>query len=734
MAPVDFNPHSCEHCRKLIVAQRDDREMENLLIQSQIFSNGILFDFVFRDVRNASEAGCNLCSFILDDECISRYTITRRARVPASGAGSNPQLAILADCAMVTPAFLEPSDPNSTLRSMSHENGLQLNDLQLYGHPWPPGSVGHDIINFEFFGLFDTMSQSLVYRTKHALQVFTSNDDSAAQIITTRPIERELSSGPALDRLSIWLQDCIDLHPICRLSRGPPPIRLIEINTRGDAVQLRDTKDFGHVRYATLSYCWGGDQPLKCLQSNIAELQAGIPVSTLPATFLDAITVCRALNVSFLWVDALCIVQDDAIDKAVEISRMPLIYGNSTITIAGARSDSVTTGFLHPRGDGNLSRCVAFRIPFQSPDDQLGSITLARFDTPTDPIDKRAWTFQERLLSPRTIEFGSRQTRWICQETGENGRLVDGWRQDPEHHLVRQDNLNRNIFHRENPQSTLYEDPLSLEYRNSIWHWGTLVSVFSRRSLSVETDRCLAISGIAEVFGKAFGDRYLQGIWMSNLHHGLMWHNDAERTPPMPRPEQYQGPSWSWTGVNGAVEFPYFSAEDWVPENCHVDLVDYSVDLVNSLAPYGAIRPGSGRLKLRGRVLSCVMSEQTITQAGVRQQTVVSFLPLNDSESASLQRAKARRDCSSDNAQTSRSSAMLLEVQSCTKGTGWVSRGLVLRVSVEEAGVYQRVATFEMEVKNYGRRPWETEAQWTKRRDSDFNFFKNAPLTIIEIV
>ena len=90
-------------------------------------------------------------------------------------------------------------------------------------------------------------------------------------------------------------------------------------------------------------------------------------------------------------------------------------------------------------------------------------------------------------------------------------------------------------------------------------NWLKLVEVYTHRQVTVATDRILAISGIAERYGRAFGDQYCAGLWRSGFPRALFWtHSDKMQ----PRPRVWQGPSWSWTSIAGPVKFPVPSLMD----------------------------------------------------------------------------------------------------------------------------------------------------------------------------
>ena len=87
----------------------------------------------------------------------------------------------------------------------------------------------------------------------------------------------------------------------------------------------------GRHEYLALSYCWGKPQPLATTlrKKNFVQLKTGILLSSLAETIQDAIVLCRKLDVGYLWVDALCIIQDDGVDWSSESQKMALIYAQS---------------------------------------------------------------------------------------------------------------------------------------------------------------------------------------------------------------------------------------------------------------------------------------------------------------------------------------------------------------------------------------------------------------------
>ena len=626
--------------------------------------------------------------------------------------------------------FLGDPQPHSTLRNMDLEQSSKLDHHRLFASTHQTTGNALDITTIEFFGLWNPETRKIDYRTRHGFEVFTQPDNPAAHTVSTRPIECDPGSNASLTKISSWLKDCQEAHTLCKDRSEIRPARLLEISNidSRNSLRLRNTQQLGPVPFAALSYCWGGDQPFKCLDEVLSKFMTDIVFSDLPKTIRDAVTVCQRIGIGYLWVDVLCVIQDNQHDKTSEIAKMPYIYGNAIFTIAAARSRSVHDGFLHHRAVD--PGAVAFRLPYRCHDNLVGSITLLKIHVSSEPIDERCWTLQERLLSKRTIEFGSRQNRWFCQEVGTTRDHTDGWRARPEHSPLRKDTLDILKFQKMNDFHP------ARDYGYVISHWNAVVEAYTQRKLSLPTDRAQAISGIAEVFGQLLSNQYKAGLWMSSMHAGLLWKiPDDQRQP---RPTIYQGPSWSWTSVNGKVNFGSFNVNDWRPEDCQAQIVDIDCSLVNDLAPYGAIREDSGQLKLRARTATgarAVVTEQE-TEEG---RFWIGFFGQNG---AGLCIAQARmssdaieEDFREDGANDKDDNSITaLEIQSRIKGASWQCRGLVLRQITAKDGWFRRVGTFEYVTNRDSRQQNETAEAFETRVALQLDWFRHQPYDTVVIV
>ncbi len=152
--------------------------------------------------------------------------------------------------------------------------------------------------------------------------------------------------------------------------------------------------------------------------ATLPSMLRAIRLEDIPKTFRDAVYVTRQLGYQYIWIDALCIIQDSDSDKAEQISQMQDIYRNAVFTISASRSADCNDGFIGPvhLDPENRPEVVSRKIPYSTPEGIVGCIQLRKlilFDTSLQPIHKRGWTYQEHFLSHRTLSFGD-QISWQC--------------------------------------------------------------------------------------------------------------------------------------------------------------------------------------------------------------------------------------------------------------------------------------------------------------------------------
>jgi hypothetical protein len=178
------------------------------------------------------------------------------------------------------------------------------------------------------------------------------------------------------------------------------------------------------TQYVALSHCWGTETFFCLTQANLDQLKQHIPFRRLSKVFQDAIVVLRRFGMRHVWIDSLCIIQDQLEDWQIESSKMGDVYRNSLLNIAAAGFGDGGSGLFVDRDRSVLAERILINADLicdGKPFMRKGSYISVDFHFWMDevgeaPLNRRAWVVQERLLSPRTLHFGSNQLLWECYE------------------------------------------------------------------------------------------------------------------------------------------------------------------------------------------------------------------------------------------------------------------------------------------------------------------------------
>lgn len=343
------------------------------------------------------------------------------------------------------------------------------------------------------------------------------------------------------------------------------------IDVSSEDVYLLETLEISEaLQYAALSYCWGDPavhHQVKTEISNLKSHLSKIDHDTLPRTIRDAIVVCRKLGVDYLWVDALCIVQDDEQDRITEIANMGQIYENAFLTIAASSAKGSDDGFLEPNKCPSLSAPIrlngelleAYWVPYGRGLIDSHMYTPAWGEKPrpvrdVEPLHHRGWTFQEALLSKRILLFSTFQPYWICRKSSRSGGEPS-----PEKFLTAvelQDTLSA-------PTDDSRQPDLSQDSDSGL-KWLHRAENYSRRVLSVLDDKILAIHAVKEQYIPIQG-AYFAGVWSNNLAANLLWSTVQRHPRSVSELDRFASayrkgrittlPSWSWLSFDGSVRF-----------------------------------------------------------------------------------------------------------------------------------------------------------------------------------
>lgn len=338
------------------------------------------------------------------------------------------------------------------------------------------------------------------------------------------------------------------------------PSRVIDV--RPVVPFLRETAQGEKGTYITLSHCWGDSSIPKTTLSTLEGRKRQIPLEGLPKSFQDAIKIARSLNIPYLWIDSLCIIQegDNGADMQREIARMGNTYQLSVLTIAAGGSLNSTGGCFLPRKSRPAGPFV--QMPYRTVDGVIAGYFYVQerhssFNEEYEkyvrncPLFARGWVLQERLLSRRVIIYTEGQIFFECQTNlpiNECGEIYRRYNKTAEDLKKEPEPMDKAILRQNDTRM--------------ISPWYSVVELYSAMKLSQPLDRLIAISGIAQelqltMAAEAVSEgkeslevkretRYVSGLWLKDLPSALLW----QCTVPNNATSSGCGiPSWSWASL-----------------------------------------------------------------------------------------------------------------------------------------------------------------------------------------
>ncbi|RYP68329.1 hypothetical protein DL771_006715 [Monosporascus sp. 5C6A] len=437
------------------------------------------------------------------------------------------------------------------------------------------------------------------------------------------------------------LAECIELHgsscPSCKAAALPA--RFLDVGTSSSLPSLKLVKTTGQVfqietvKYIALSHCWGKSNILLTTTKNIDYHFHEVPWPPLSNTFKDAIEITRGLGVRYLWIDSLCIVQDDPLDWRSESLKMADIYSNSYLTIAATGSAEGSGGCLFPRWVHTLPAFTQRREEFsvlsgvhQGAPFEVCARTCT-FDSDVHmqvtydhirqkaaaPLFSRAWCFQERMLSPRILHFHSEEMVFEC---GSFRVCECGF-------FKKSCGLGPTAFAEKSYREKVLQvsrDPPGESVVLAAWR--NVVAHYSGLFLTRESDRLPALGGVAQRFSSVLNCRYVAGMWddREDLPRALLWTMEgSNRYRRREQNTRVKIPTWSWASIGQLAEGGMLSGVYYY----NVDAIDVSLEVLevsfgwdNKEADFLAAPPI--KLSVRGRCVSKALPHDGDDKEGLR--------------------------------------------------------------------------------------------------------------------
>lgn len=394
---------------------------------------------------------------------------------------------------------------------------------------------------YEFYLWDSRESQSLILH---------SESQSFRPIITLHPLAEGTSEHVGvvmdsdwvdLERALSWVRSCDTTHGKCHrpfvsldksfVDRG---MYFVSVS-RSCLVEAKVGE-----KYVTLSYVWGTTSGgLKCTKANLDSLRSNGSLSPentrqhLPDTIQRAMKFTLQLGFDLLWVDSLCIVQDDPVHTEAQINEMASIYSNSCLTICAADGIDANSGL---RGVPECSQPRNIQQDILSFSDGVATSNWIRLMHGSSVYDERGWTFQEKVLSRRVIAFTEHGLEWRCLKTVA---------QEQHHHIGK--------------VASTYGD-FSIARADTLWpclkKWDNLVTSYLDRKLTYEEDILRAFSGISSALSGSMSEGFLFGLPQQFFDAALLWVPTEHLRPRKETTNgvaSYKFPSWSWVGWIGAI-------------------------------------------------------------------------------------------------------------------------------------------------------------------------------------
>ncbi|KAK3896900.1 heterokaryon incompatibility protein-domain-containing protein [Staphylotrichum tortipilum] len=459
----------------------------------------------------------------------------------------------------------------------------------------------------------------------------------------TFPISQRTSprtdSNASLAAIQGWIEECLGpSHEFCyAATKAELPARVIDVGIGNSTIRLVEPPRGTVDRYICLSHCWGREQIITTTTLTMKDRVAGIKMGDLSKTFQDAVALTRRLGVRYIWIDSLCILQDDRRDWEVQSAQMCDIYSKAYLTIAATHSRDGRGGLFHETPDFEVSGVAPgpgggnyYRIFFRERIDhhldctnvaitQVGHTTITHH-----PILTRAWVYQERMLSTRVLQFGRYEVFFECRSVV--ACECDGIE-----------------FHGSSAAAPVavtklvHADALDSELPGVDWAeyahyyiarlWRTMVSSYTALDITFHGDRLPAMGGLAKHMAARRRSAYRAGLWEDSLLDDLLWLPGGSSISKRPRPVPRAAPTWSWASTEHFVLYND-TIMFWDPDNeepldrepyQHFAKVEECVVVPGGVDEFGMIP--QGRLQISGQVATGIL--ERAAEVGEGQQSLV---------------------------------------------------------------------------------------------------------------
>ncbi|KAK0630049.1 heterokaryon incompatibility protein-domain-containing protein [Bombardia bombarda] len=366
--------------------------------------------------------------------------------------------------------------------------------------------------------------------------------------------------GRAVDKRRIkgWVDHCAESHgarcnPEPHIKLGSPVVESyagLELLRFIDVQQKCIVETRTVCRYVAISYVWGVGPNFRLKTSNLADLMKPDALSKkenwdrIPRTIRNAIALVRGIGETYLWCDALCLIQNDAADLSQGVNAMDSVYENAAFTIVAAYGHDANSGLPGVEEGTRFNGRSPEIIPGVYLDVHMTLNVAMRHSV----YRSRAWTFQEESLSRRKVYFVESKIYFECPST------------------------TRLEFYP--PELDRGTDPVDIRETQTVPRWNInlenfreVLVTYTQRFLSYDQDALRAMAGILRRWSDKMKCQFLEGLPTAVFDEFLLFR--AGNHDGFPRRRGF--PSYSWAGWRGPISrvkyYPYLEGNRWLEEN-----------------------------------------------------------------------------------------------------------------------------------------------------------------------
>ncbi|KAK1775167.1 heterokaryon incompatibility protein-domain-containing protein [Copromyces sp. CBS 386.78] len=438
------------------------------------------------------------------------------------------------------------------------------------------------------------------------------------------PFGSNTGSDLTWELVGSWMAKCLSSHQACNQvqSVAPPlPTRVIDVGSKAGSrpPYLHVVTENATGRYATLSHRWASEEPLKLEVNNLQDFQQEIPVERLPKSFQDAIEATRRLGIQYIWIDSLCIIQDspDGKDWAAESAKMTTVYENSYVNFAATHAMDSTRGCFFDREPSQV-RPIRLHVNWKMVSGYYYAAESHGFtrSVARAPLYQRGWVYQERTLAPRIIHCTDTQLYWECLESIASESFPTGLPHSIHISEFAIGMCSCSSWRKLRPPASDllgYMSPpntTSSKFFDSLLLWNMVVAQYAALDLTFQSDKLVAISGLAKMHSKFLDTKYLAGMWLAHLPEQLLWYRGSLQAPSSY--SEYVAPSWSWASIPTRVQLTIMrkkqllgiTEQRFLSRGQHfqyfrplIQVLDATINLLDESHPFGAVSRGALRIK-----------------------------------------------------------------------------------------------------------------------------------------